>query len=166
MKRTRAATKPRDGKTERPSQRPSRVVPKAPSPAATVLVADDDGALRAALRSILAGDGYDVLEASDGAETLALLGAAADDVGPVPDIVVLDICMPELSGLGILSAMKRLAFPVPTVVMTAFSDRSVDVLAQKLGALRVLHKPFDLEDVRSAVLEAALLPKKRPRRTH
>ena len=154
MKRTRVAEREREA--ERASHRPSTVVAKGGTPPATVLVADDDGALRAALRSILVQDGYDVVETSDGAETLSFLGDAADGHGVAPDILVLDVCMPELSGLGILSAMKRLSIPIPTIVMTAFSDRSVDVLAHKLGALRVLHKPFELEDVRAAVLDAAL----------
>lgn len=69
--------------------------------------------------------------------------------------------MPECSGLGVLHVMRRLHTQPPTVLMTGFRDRSVDVLARNLGAVRVLHKPFEPADILSAVLEATLEARRR-----
>jgi DNA-binding response OmpR family regulator len=129
--------------------------------AATILIADDDNAVRHALRSVFTEDGFSVIEVSTGAEALDALGDAADGRGRVPDALILDVCMPEFSGLGILSAMKRIGFVVPTIVVTGFPDRSVEVLARNFGAVRVIRKPLDLEVVREAVL-AAILKHLRP----
>lgn len=123
---------------------------------ATVFVADDDATVRQALRLVLEDEGYEVLEASDGADALTLLAGAADGDRTLPDVVVLDVTMPGFSGLGILRALQRFPKAPPTLVITGFGDSSVEALARRLGALRVFHKPLDLDEVRTAVLEAAL----------
>lgn len=126
------------------------------SPPATVFVADDDDAVRAGLRIILKEDGYDVIEASTGSEALLFLAAAADGEQPIPDVLVLDVNMPGISGLGILRAMRRFASPPPTIVITGFRDPSIDTMARRFGALQVIHKPLDVEVLRTAVISAAL----------
>jgi len=130
-------------------------VEAAPVAPATILVADDDDSSRVAIRRALVDDGYDVVEARDGADTLELLACAADS-GTVPDVVVLDVRMPRFSGLGVLRMLRAFGRPPATVVVTAFADRSVDVFAHNFGAFRVLHKPLDLDELRATVLAAAL----------
>jgi CheY-like chemotaxis protein len=123
-----------------------------------ILVADDDETFRGALGDALARAGYEVAEVADGAAALEILAAAADGTAPAPDVVVLDVMMPGYSGLGILKVMRRFAQPPPAVLVTAFADPSVNVLAKNLGAFRVLRKPVELDDVVGAVLDATRRP--------
>lgn len=119
--------------------------------ATRVLLADDDLAFRSALRSVLAAQGCEVLEASDGEAAVNLLAQAADGTSPRPDILVLDVLMPGCSGLGVLEVMRRFVREVPAIVVTGFRDGSIDVLARRLGARRVIHKPVELDDVLAAI---------------
>jgi DNA-binding response OmpR family regulator len=138
-----------------PTSRSERGLLPAPRPPARILVADDDDTFRGALGDALAQAGYEVVEVADGDAALETLAAAADGLAPAPDVVVLDVMMPGYSGLGILKVMRRFAQPPPTLLVTAFADRSLDVLAKNLGAIDVLRKPVAIDDVLCAVLEAA-----------
>lgn len=121
----------------------------------TVLVADDDEDMRSLVVEALRLDGYQVVEARDGAELLDYLrGALADPTHARPDVVVTDVLMPKLSGLGVLDALHRAAWNVPVILMTAMGDDSVHTLARRLGAVCVLRKPLDVDDLRTAVLNA------------
>ncbi len=122
----------------------------------TVLVADDDEDMRELIASTLRSDGYVVLEARDGGDLLDQLEAAFDDPSARPDVVVADIMMPRLSGLGVLDALRRARAHFPVLLITVLADESVHVVARKLGALGVLHKPFDMDDLRTAVVNACL----------
>jgi CheY-like chemotaxis protein len=113
-----------------------------------VLVVDDDEAIRTVMAEVLRVDGHEVLCASDGAEALALMRC-----GRVPELVVLDLMMPNVTGLQVLEAMgesPRLA-AVPVVVLTAFDARD-DLPAGRPA----LHKPIEaalLLDLVRALLE-------------
>src|SRR5262249_60635468 len=74
---------------------------------ATILVAEDDEDLRAALRRLLIDDGYVVVEAATGSAALEYLARAADEHAGLPDVVLLDFVLPGFSGLGVLRAMRR-----------------------------------------------------------
>lgn len=124
---------------------------------ATVLIADDDDDTRSALKRVFAREGYEVIEAADGAQTLELLASAADGRAPLPDVVLLDFVMPGFSGLGILGVMRRFPKMPPTILMTGFPNPSVELFAMRLGAIRVLRKPLDEERMSALVLEAAML---------
>jgi len=125
---------------------------------ATILLADDDDSFRAALRTVLEDEGYAVLETSNGAETIELLAAAADGNGPVPDVLVLDVHMPEYSGLGVLSVMRRLHERPKVILVTGLADPSIREFARRLGALRFFRKPVDLDQLLAEVLAAAKAP--------
>jgi CheY-like chemotaxis protein len=130
-------------------------VPAQPPLGAKVLVADDDDDLRAIMASALRADGYSVVEAHDGVELLALIAATLDDWAARPDAIVVDVRMPHISGLGVLDHLQRAHVKLPSVVITGLSNQgSVDVIAKKLGAIGVLHKPFDIDDLRTALLLA------------
>jgi CheY-like chemotaxis protein len=125
-------------------------------PQLTVLVADDDEDLRSLVVEALRADGYRVIEAHDGAELLDHLRAGLTDSAPHPDVVVTDVLMPKLSGLGVLDALRRAQWNVPVILMTVMGDGSVHTLARRLGAVRVLRKPLDIDDLRTAVLDAGV----------
>jgi DNA-binding response OmpR family regulator len=123
-------------------------------PRPTVLVADDDEDLRSALSSFLSDEGYEVLESRDGRDALETLAAAADAGQGGPDVLLLDFCMPGLSGIGLLRVLRRFTRAPPTILITAFPDPSVETFARNAGAIRVLHKPAELQDVAAAVRAA------------
>ena len=112
----------------------------------TVLVVDDNPDVRAYVRSVLAG-AYRVLEAADGAEALVVARAA------LPDLIVADVMMPELDGLGLGRALKADAMTdaIPVVLLTARAAPEDQVAGLGTGADAYLVKPFD-----PAVLEATV----------
>ncbi len=120
----------------------------------TVLVADDDEDMRALVATSLREDGYLVREACDGAELLTQLEEALDDPSSRPDVVVSDVMMPGLSGLGVLSALRRAQQDVPVILITVLSDDTIHIVARRLGAVGVLRKPFDIDDLRTAIIHA------------
>jgi two-component system response regulator PilR (NtrC family) len=121
--------------------------------ATTVLVADDDDDFRALMVETLTSDGYLVLEARDGVELLSLLDEASGSSG-WPDIIIADVRMPRLSGLGVLEHLKRAQIRLPVVLITGFVPESVGVLAKRLGAFGVIGKPFAVDALREAVRSA------------
>ena len=120
-----------------------------------VLVADDDDDFRALVVAALQADGHMTLEAHDGQELLQLLERAHDGAPSLrPDVLITDVKMPRLSGLGVLEALRGARWDLPVVVMTVFSDDSIDTVAMRLGAVGILHKPFDTADLLTALLNA------------
>jgi two-component system, OmpR family, response regulator RpaA len=110
----------------------------------TILICDDEPALRELIRASM-DDGFEFAEASDGVIAMQL----AHQVDP--DVVILDLMLPRLSGLEVLARMnedERLK-DVPVLVITAWNETRDDVLAA--GADEFVTKPFDPEDLRSAV---------------
>lgn len=120
-----------------------------------VLIADDDDDMRALMATTLRSDGYSVVEAHDGAELLEILRDALEDPRRRPDILVTDIKMPRLSGFGVLQALRRAQVRMPVILVTAFGDQSMHTVAKRLGAVGVLQKPFDVDDLRTVVLNAS-----------
>ncbi len=119
-----------------------------------VLVADDDDDLRALIAATLRRDGYEVIEASNGAELLERLNAAIESPNKRPEMIISDVRMPILSGLGVLSALRRAHVSMPVILITVFADTSIRTVAERLGATGVLKKPFDMDDLRTAVVNA------------
>ena len=110
----------------------------------TILICDDEPALRELIRASM-DDGFEFAEASDGIVAMEL----AREVSP--DIVILDLMLPRLSGLEVLARMNEdeQLRDVPVLVITAWNETREDVLAA--GADDFVAKPFDPEDLRSAV---------------
>jgi CheY-like chemotaxis protein len=114
-----------------------------------ILVIDDDAASRAAFIRLLTQSGYDVLEAADGNEGLRCMAES------LPDVLLVDIFMPERDGLETIRLVRR-AFPqVPIMAMsggTAFHLPS-DVLtaARDFGAQHTFTKPFAPEELLAAL---------------
>ncbi|MFD0205177.1 MULTISPECIES: response regulator [Saccharothrix] len=104
----------------------------------TVLVVDDDPQIVRALRISLTAHGYRVLTAADGASALR----AADDH---PDVVVLDLGLPDLDGLDVITGLRR-ATTAPIVVLSARLDSADKVRALDAGADDYVTKPFGMEE--------------------
>ena len=119
-----------------------------------ILVADDDDDLRAAMVEALQSEGHTTIEAHDGEELLELLERAQDDASGCLDVLITDVKMPKLSGLGVLEALRGARWNLAVVVVTAFSDQSIDTVATRLGATTVLHKPFGSDELLTAVHDA------------
>ena len=112
---------------------------------ATVLVIDDEEDIREVLKDRLTFSGYRVLTAANGVEGLACIRAER------PDVVMLDLQMPRLDGLGTLRGMASERIEVSVIVMTAHGTVERAVQAMKSGAVDFLLKPLDPEDVERVV---------------
>ena len=122
----------------------------------TIFLAEDDDDMRALISMALQNDGYDVIEAKDGAELLELLAGASSSPMRRPDIIVSDVLMPCYSGLGVLAALHKSSWNIPVILITARRDESVIRDAMRLGASAVVHKPFDIDDLRTAILNVSI----------
>jgi len=119
-----------------------------------LLIAEDDDDMRRMLISALRVDGYEILEARTGLELVEHLQPWLRRApgGTAIDVVITDVQMPHVSGLEVLRALQR-AHGVPPVIIiiTAFGDPQLHRSARALGAEFVFDKPFDLDDLRTAV---------------
>jgi CheY-like chemotaxis protein len=109
-----------------------------------ILICDDEPALRELIRASM-DDGFEFAEASDGIIAMELARELS------PDMVILDLMLPRLSGLEVLARLNadEQLRDVPVLVITAWNETREDVLAA--GADDFVTKPFDPEDLRSAV---------------
>jgi two-component system, OmpR family, response regulator MprA len=110
--------------------------------ASRVLVVDDDAALRLALSRALELEGYDVDAANNGLDALSYF----DDGALVPDVVVLDLLMPELDGLAACRLIRR-SSNVPILMLTARQEVGDRVDGLEAGADDYLGKPFAVTEL-------------------
>jgi DNA-binding NtrC family response regulator len=129
-----------------------------------LLLADDDDDLREMLAGVLRLDGYKVLEARDGTELLRHIVVTDEEDGTVEpvDLIITDVRMPGWSGLQVLSGVRRKDWAIPVMLITAYGDHDTEEEAQRLGVAAFFRKPFDLDDLRTAV--ANVLPYQPPAR--
>jgi DNA-binding response OmpR family regulator len=106
-----------------------------------VLVVDDDRSIRQALERALPLEGFVVQSAGDGAGALALLEEAS------PDLVVLDVVMPGLSGIEVTRRLRQTGSHVPVCILSARDEVSDRVEGLRVGADDYLVKPFALEEL-------------------
>jgi DNA-binding response OmpR family regulator len=119
-----------------------------------VFIAEHDEDMRALLSETLQRDGYEVVAAQDGQQLLQCLQDAMAAPLMMPDLVITDILMPRCSGLGILSAMRQAGWGTPVIILSALKEETVGQRARDLGATAFFRKPFDLNDLRTAILAA------------
>jgi two-component system KDP operon response regulator KdpE len=114
----------------------------------TVLVVDDEPPIRRFLRTSLGAVGHRVVTAENAAEALAMLAAEK------PDVIILDLGLPDRSGLDVIMEIRRRS-PVPIIVLSARSDERAKVEALDLGADDYIGKPFGMPEL-TARIRAAL----------
>jgi len=107
-----------------------------------ILLVEDDAAARVGFRQLLASWGYAVEAATDGEDALAMVP------GFKPDIVLTDLVMPKLDGLGLLRALQQEGSGITTVILTAQGTVDTAVEALKQGAYDYLAKPVDFQRLR------------------
>ena len=113
-----------------------------------VLVVDDEPPIRKLLRMGLSTQGYEILEASNGKASLDLLSQN-------PDLVILDLGLPDMQGLELLRMMRARNEAVPIVVLSSRGDEVGKVQALDLGADDYITKPFGMDEL-LARMRAAL----------
>jgi two-component system response regulator (stage 0 sporulation protein F) len=125
-----------------------------------IIVAEDDEDLRALVVSGLRQDGHHIIAARDGVELLEYIASTLifDERASYPDVIVTDIRMPGFSGMSVLAGLRDQKWTTPIIVMTAYSDPKTRSDAARLGASAFFAKPFDLDDLRTAVIN--LIPKR------
>jgi two-component system, response regulator, stage 0 sporulation protein F len=118
-----------------------------------LLVAEDDRAFREMLVAVLRADGHEVVAVANGLDLLDTLEvSSAAQVGSDRfDLVVSDVRMPGWTGLQVLERTAGGSGTPPFILITAFGSEDVHAAAEGLGAVAVLDKPFDFDDLRSFV---------------
>jgi DNA-binding response OmpR family regulator len=106
-----------------------------------VLVVEDDQAMAVALRDGFSYEGYEVALARDGFEALTLAARSA------PDLVILDVMLPKLSGLDVCRRLRAKGNPVPIIMLTARGQEIDKVVGLKCGADDYVTKPFSFMEL-------------------
>ncbi len=115
----------------------------------TVLIVDDEDAARSFVNGALSDAGYEAIEAGDLAHAQQAIETGA------ADIVLLDVVLPDGSGLSLLELIERENPSPPVILITAFGEVDIAVQAMKQGAQDFLQKPLDLEQLIGAVERAS-----------
>lgn len=114
---------------------------------ATILVVDDDAAMRDTMFDILALDGHEVVLADDGNTGIKRFRDS------MPDLVITDIQMPGTDGIELLEQLKTEFMGVPVIIMSGSTSISDFEEAVKSSASRVIRKPFEVNTILGAVAE-------------
>lgn len=114
-----------------------------------ILIVDDEADLRGFLRTILSDNGYTVYECASGTELKQTIKTL------MPDVVLLDVKLPDADGIELLPFLKRELPMSEVIIMTGFATLESAVLATKLGAYDYIQKPFDTKRLLRS-LECAL----------
>ncbi len=118
-----------------------------------VLIAEDDAYLRQGLIDLLEGEGYEVYPAEDGQKALDCFRQQT------PDLVLLDVMMPELSGYDVCREIRKVDSRTPIIMLTAKGEEIDKVVGLELGADDYVTKPFGLYELRARI--AAVLRRSR-----
>lgn len=113
----------------------------------TLLIVDDEKAVRYAFKRTF-GDEYHICTAGNGKEAVEMVDLEE------PDVVLMDIRMPEMDGLQALAVIKENHSNVPVIMVTAFADSASAMQAMKDGAFDYVSKPFDNDELRRIVEKA------------
>lgn len=124
----------------------------APSERKRVLIVDDEPAIRDSL-CLLLKSSFDVESSADGKQALDQIDSFN------PDLVLLDVMMPELDGIETLRRMRDAGSEVPVLMLTAVSTVKTAVQAMKFGATDYLSKPFDVTELTSLIIQTLDRPR-------
>jgi two-component system response regulator VicR len=111
----------------------------------TILIVDDEKAIVDILSFNLKKEGYDILAAYDGETALTLFD------GLTPDLILLDVMLPKLSGFEVCTAIRKTDYRTPIIMLTAREEETDKVLGLELGADDYITKPFSIREVLARV---------------
>ncbi len=114
-----------------------------------ILIVDDEKSLLESLEMFLSEKGYNVACATTAAEAIEKNGSFK------PDVIVLDIRLPDKDGLEVLKEFRETTRKSNVIIITAFHDMDTTIKAMKFGACEYIPKPIDIEELESAVERAA-----------
>ncbi len=114
----------------------------------TILIVDDDDQLRKSFHKLLVEEGYRVVSAASGEAGIDVVAQA------VPDLVVLDMRLPGMSGLDAFRAVHKVEPKLPVIIMTAFGTTETAIEATKMGAFDYILKPFEIPDMLAVIRQA------------
>jgi nitrogen regulation protein NR(I) len=114
----------------------------------TILIVDDDDQLRKSFYKLLTEEGYRVVSAASGEAGCEAVKDA------VPDLVVLDLRLPGMSGLETFQAMHSIEPKLPVIIMTAFGTTETAIEATKRGAFDYVLKPFEIPEMLAVIQQA------------
>jgi len=117
------------------------------SPSLRVLVVDDEPPIRKLLRMGLSAEGYQVIDAPSGKAALELISQK-------PDLIILDLGLPDIQGLELLRTMRERNEGVPIVVLSSRSDEPAKVQALDFGADDYVTKPFGMKELLARIRAA------------
>ena len=112
---------------------------------ASVLIVDDDDQIRLLLGDILTEHGFDVFEGLDGMETVGLLETIQ------PDLLLLDILMPNMDGIELLREIANREIDVPVIVLTGATDEGLPAKAIEAGAAAFMTKPLEMKSLMETI---------------
>lgn len=115
---------------------------------AKILIVDDEQSILETLEMFLGEKGHDVYTASTGEKGFTLFSQLD------PEVVILDIRLPDQNGLDILSQIEKDSFHSKVIMITAFQDMETTIEAMKRGAYDYIHKPLDADEVEKSVNRA------------
>jgi DNA-binding NtrC family response regulator len=113
-----------------------------------ILIVDDDLRLRQSFEKLLTAEGHTVWTAPDGETALAMVQAHS------PDMVIMDIRMPGMSGLETFKIIHQIEPKLPVIIMTAFGTTETAIETTKLGAFDYVLKPFEIPDILTLIDKA------------
>ena len=108
---------------------------------AKILVVDDEAGMRQVMLNVLKIEGHQLFSAEDGAQAIEKTKAVR------PDLVMLDMRLPDMDGLEILTEIKKMLPETPVIMLSGFGDVESAVEAIKLGAFDYISKPFKVDEV-------------------
>lgn len=112
---------------------------------ALILIVDDSKFSRGRVATALAPLGHRLVEANSGIQALERIGEQ------LPDLIITDLLMPDLDGLGLMSRLKEEGRPVPIIVISADIQATSRAKAAELGARAFLNKPFGADELLTLV---------------
>lgn len=115
---------------------------------ADILIVDDNPQLRQSFEKILTAEGHTLRTAPTGEAGIAIVKDNA------PDLVIMDVRMPGMSGLEAFEAMRLIEPKLPVIIMTAFGTTETAIKATKMGAFDYVLKPFEIPDVLDLIDQA------------
>jgi CheY-like chemotaxis protein len=117
---------------------------KATEESMSILLADDDLAMRSLVSDELQDDGYSVLQVADGHDALDCVDQCS------PDLILTDLRMPH-GGMELVARFRARAPKTPIILMTAFGDATTEALAYEKGASAYFNKPVRMGDLKAAI---------------